>query len=185
MTCSVAPRQGVRGIALSLVPGLVLGLASLALVACGSDDEAQAVAALKSQILSNNAMQSSTTISDRQASCIARGAVEEISVEQLQDYEILDDDLAVDKKLNEVPLSERDADRLASVYLECSDAETIFEDRLLQRLAPDQPKARARVETCVREAVTPDSVRAILSQSFQKTEASAYATLTEELGNCR
>jgi hypothetical protein len=181
MTCSVAPRKVVRG----LVLGLVLGPASLALVACGSDDEAQAVAALKSQILSNNAMQSATTISDEQASCIARGAVEEISVEQLQDYEILDDDLAVDKKLNEVPLSERDADRLASVYLECSDAERIFEDRLLQRLAPDRPKARARVETCVRDAVTAESVRAILSQSFQKTEASAYASLSEELGDCR
>ena len=168
------------------VPGLALVLAcTLALSACGSDDDTEAVASLKSQILANNAVQSATSISDEQASCIARGAVEEIGVDQLQDYRILGDDLEVDRKLNEVPLSEGDAEALAGVYLECSDAEKIFEDRLLSRLLPEEPRARARVASCVREAVTPDAVRSILAQSFQKTEATAYASLSADLADCR
>ena len=161
-------------------------LAALSLAACGgSDDEAQAVAALKSQIVANNSMVSDKTISDEQSTCIARGAVDALTVDRLQDYKILDDQLDVQKQLSEVPLEAEDADALAEVYLECSDAEKIVEDRLVTRLAPAEPRRRARVETCVRKVVTPDVVRDILSQSFQKTDATAYTALAKQLGDCR
>jgi hypothetical protein len=165
---------------------LVVVTASLgSLAACGSDDDQQAEAALKSQILGNNAMTGSGEITSKEASCIAHGAVDELSVDRLQEYKILDSDLEVDKKLNEVPLSAKDADALAGVFIDCSDVEKIFEDRLVDQLADGRPKAAARVEACVRDAVTADSVRGILAQSFQKTDATAYADLSKKLGTCR
>ncbi len=166
--------------AATLAPLVLLGLA-----ACGSDERAQAVAALKSQIVANNAMQSRTAVSDQQAACIAQGAVDRITVEGLQDYRILTDDLDVEKAIDQVPLSSKDADGLAAVYLDCSDAEKIFEDRLISGLAPRKPAARARVARCVRRTVTADSVRRILAQSFAKSDTTAYADLSDELGDCR
>ena len=56
-------------------------VAALGLAGCGSDDDNRAAAALKSQILANNAMTGSSTISDEQASCIADGAVEKLGVD--------------------------------------------------------------------------------------------------------
>ena len=173
-------RRHVRGAAL-LALAMVL---SVTLAGCGSDDDARAVAALKSQIVANNAMQSETAVSDRQASCIAKGAVARITVDRLQDYRILDDDLEVEKSIDQVSLSSKDADALAGVYLDCSDAEQIVEDRLVERLAPEKAAARAGVETCVRDAVTTSSVRDILAQSFQKADATAYASLAKKLGTC-
>lgn len=163
-------------------------VAAAGLSSCGSDDEAQAVAALKSQIVANNSMVSDTAISDEQSTCIARGAVDAITVDRLQDYQILDDRLDVQKRLSEVPLSAKDADALAGVYLECSDAERIVEDRLVARLAPagkSKAARRAKITACVRDAVTADVVRDILAQSFQKTGATAYTRLVEQLGACR
>ena len=61
----------------------------------------------------------------------------------------------------------------------------IFEDRLVDQLAGSRQKVRDRVEQCVRDAVTADAVRGILAQSFQKTEATSYADLSEQLKTCR
>jgi hypothetical protein len=175
-------RRAARGVAaVALLP-------ALALASCGSDDDAQAVAALKSQIVANNAMASNTEISDKQATCIAKGAVDAITVDRLQKYQILDGNLDVQKRLSEVPLSAKDADALAGVYLDCSEAEKIFEDRLVDRLAPapaTKQAVRAKVETCVRDTVTTRSVREILAQSFEKADASAYTELSKQLGKCR
>jgi hypothetical protein len=156
-----ARTRSVRSAALLLAATASLG----ALSACGSDD--------------------SSEITSKEASCIAEGAVDELTVERLQEYEILDSDLDVDKKLNEVPLSKKDADALAGVFIDCSDVEKIFEDRLVDQLAGDRPRTRARVESCVREAVTAESVQGILAQSFQKTDAAEYADLSKKLETCR
>ena len=171
-------RRAARGLA-------VVVLATLPLAACGSDDEDQAVAALKSQIVANNAMASNTEISNAQATCIAKGAVDAITVDRLKKYRILDDSLDVDKRLSEVPLAGKDATALADVYLECSDAEKIIEDRLIDSLARAAGAQRAKVETCVRDTVTTDVVRRILAQSFEKTDATAYTDLTGALKACR
>ena len=157
----------------------------LLLAGCGSDDDQQAVASLKSQILGNNALSGSNEITSQEASCIANGAVDDLGVDTLKKYDVLDDDLEVDKKLNEVTFAAKDADRLAGVFVGCSDVEKIFEDRLVDQLAPSRPKAKAEVETCVRDAVTPEAVRGILAQSFEKTDATDYADLVERLKGCR
>jgi hypothetical protein len=160
-------------------------LVVLSLASCGSDDDAQAVAALKSQIVANNAMAGSTEISDKQATCIAKGAVDAITVDRLQDYKILDDDLDVGRRLSEVPLSAKDAKALADVYLDCSDAEKIVEDRLVARLTAAKSARRTAVEKCVRDTVTADAVRDILAQSFEKARATAYADLGKRLADCK
>lgn len=163
-----------------------LGLvAALALTSCGSDDDRRAVAALKSQILANNAMTGSSTISDEQADCIADGAVKELGVGRLQDYAILDDDLEVDKKLDAVALKPKDADKLAGVFVDCAEVEQIFEDRLVDQLSRDAPDARARVESCVRDVVTADVVRTILAQRFEQADPSEYTSMTGKLSSCR
>ena len=160
-------------------------LAGLALSGCGSDEDAQAVASLKSQILANNAMTGSSRIDDEQADCIAEGAVDDLGVDTLQDYEILGDDLEVDKKLDEVALGAKDADALAGVFVRCADVEQIFEDRLVDQLSRDAPESRAEVEACVGDVVTEDVVRSVLAQRFEQTDPTEYTAMTQALGSCR
>ena len=153
------------------------------LAACGSDDDAQAVASLKTQILANDATQGTAAMSDRQAGCIARGAVDGIGVDRLQDYRILDGDLGVDRTIDQVALSRKDAESLAGVFLRCADVEKVVEDRLLDQVAAGG--RRAAVERCVRRTVTPAAVRTVLAQSFEQADATAYAALGKRLARCR
>lgn len=155
---------------------------SLLLVGCGSDDDAQATASLKAEILAGNAMTGSSRITDEQASCVARGAVEEVGTDTLQDYGVLDDDLEVAKKLSEVTLETEDAEALAGTYAGCVDAEKLFEEQVLDQLGE---AAKPRVVRCVRQQISEDVVTQVLAQSFAKADATAYAELTEQLAACR
>ena len=154
-----------------------------ALAGCGSDDDAQAVASLKAEILSNDATQGAAAISDKQAGCIARGAVDGIGVDELQDYEILDGDLQVDRKIDQVALSRKDAEAFAGVFLRCADVEKVVEDRLVDQVAAGG--RRAAVERCVRRTVTPAVVRTVLAQSFEQAEPTQYSALGKRLARCR
>lgn len=119
-------------------------------------------------------------LTDEEASCVAEGAVGEIGLEKLQGYGIVTDDLLVNKGIQGVEMDPADADALAGVFVECIDTEQLFEDQLLSGV----PEPTAEQRDCVDSAVDSDTIREILSTSFQGRSSAAYDDLRHEVAAC-
>lgn len=157
-------------------------IALSSLTACGGgDDDATAAKNLKAEILDNATVGGSTTeITDEQAGCIADGTVAEIGVEQLQEYEILKDDLEINKSIENVQLSAGDADSLAGVFVDCINVEKLFEDQFSGTSSGLTKKQRK----CITDAIDEDAIRTILAASFQGKQDSASTELQNTLVKC-
>ena len=147
-------------------------------------DEQTAADNLAAQIIRSeniSGQPSENAVTDEQATCIAERAVSDVGLETLQAYGIVTDDLLVNRQITGVEMDAEDADALSVVFVECLDAEGLFEDQLLAG-APGTPTDEQR--QCVEELVDVDSVRAILSTSFQGRTSGVYARLQDEVTQC-
>ncbi len=159
---------------------------TLALAASGcsdSSDEERAVAALKADMVANAGMTSGRAVSDGQTTCVARGAVKELGVEKLQEYDLLTDDLRADESIDGVDLSSEDADALAAVFAECVDGEMVLERQIVAGL--DLPRRQERrAARCVRKEVTRELVTRTMSLEFQGRDNPVFARLRDDLESC-
>lgn len=177
-----------------LVPAVVLALTTL--TGCGGDDEADASSLSKdeqtaadnlaSQIVRSGSMagggSSRNAATDEEAACIGEGAVTEVGLAELQSYGIVTEDLLVDRSIQGVEMEKDDADALAAVFVECIDAEALFEERFLNQLPPGGSEQQRRA--CVEEAVGVDAVQDVLSASFQGRNTRAYGELERAVAAC-
>ena len=173
-----------------LVPALVLALATL--TGCGGEDEPdesslstdeQTVADnLASQIVRSGSMAGGGSVTDEQASCIGEGAVTEVGLEELQSYGIVTEELRVDRSIQGVEMEKDDADALAGVFVDCIDAEALFEERFLEQLPTGGSKQERRA--CVEDAVGVGAVQKVLSASFQGRSTRAYGELQRDVAAC-
>jgi hypothetical protein len=179
--------------ALAAVPVLVLLLAS-----CGggdgdngeddpaglSTDEQTAADNLAAQIVRSGSISGQDSaegaVTEQESTCIAEGAVKEVGLGSLQDYGIVTDDLLVNKDIQGIEMSADDGDALAGVFLDCIDAEALFEKQFLTALGAEGPDA----EQCVEDAVDSASVREVLSASFQGRDTPAYERLSKKVRAC-
>jgi hypothetical protein len=120
-------------------------------------------------------------ISDDQARCIAEGAVAEVGLANLQDYGILTDDLLVNKDIQGVEMSADDADALAGVFVDCIDAEALFEKQFLAATGSGKSD---KVRKCIDKAVDEAAVRGALSASFQGRSTAQSEQLTKQVSEC-
>ena len=176
------------------VPTVLLALGALA--GCGggdgadpdestsslSDDEQAAADNLASQIVRSGKVSESDSVDKEQAGCIAEGAVAEVGLAELQEYGIVTDDLLVNKSIQGVEMNAEHADALASVFVDCIDAEGLFEDRFLAGL-PERGTHEDRRE-CVKEAVSVEEVRKVLAASFQGGRSPSYAAMQQAVSSC-
>lgn len=147
-------------------------------------DEQTAADNLAAQIMRSESISgraSENAVTEDQATCIAERAVSDVGLETLQGYGIVTEELLVNRQITGVEMGADDADTLAVVFVECIDAEALFEDQLLAG-APGTPTDEQRL--CVEELVDIDSVRAILSTSFQGRTSGVYARLQDEVSQC-
>jgi hypothetical protein len=179
--------------ALAAVPVLVLLLAS-----CGggdeddggddkaglSADEQTAADNLAAQIVRSGSISGQGSaegaVTEQESTCIAEGAVSEVGLKSLQDYGIVTEELLVNKDIQGIEMSADDGDALAGVFLDCIDAEALFEKQFLTALGTDSPGA----EQCVEDAVDAESVREVLSASFQGRDTPAYERLSKMVRSC-
>lgn len=160
--------------ALLVAGGLAL---ALSLTACGQDDDAEAAEAI-----SANMMQESDdgfTVDQGQADCVGEGMVEEIGVDQLQEYGMLTDDLQVNDSLGEVTMEETDADSAAEVVVGCVDAQAM----LAEQLSADGTLTEQQ-QQCISEALDDDAVTMMFSLIFQGKEDEATSDLMGPLMSC-
>ena len=176
--------------------GLLAGLALTAVVAgCGSGDEQtessglsadeqRAADNLAAQIVRSGSVSGQSTtedaVTEQQATCVAEGAVSEVGLDSLQGYGILTDELLVDKSIQGVQMVAADADALAGVFVECIDAEALFEERFVQTASEPTDDVRS----CVEDAVDEESVREILAASFRGRSTAAFGELQRAVDAC-
>ena len=150
-----------------------------------SADEQKAADNLSAQIIRSGSMSqpvSENSVTEEQADCIAEGAVAEVGLAELQEYGIVTDDLLVNKSIQGVEMDAEDADALAGVFIECIDAEALFEGRFLAGL-PKRGSEQDR-RACVQEAVVVDAVQEVLAASFRGAPADAYADMQQAVSSC-
>ena len=179
------------------VPGALLALAVL--TGCGGDDndvdssssglstdEQRAAENLSVQIIRSGSMssqpESENSVTVGQADCIAEGAVAEVGLAELQEYGIVTEDLRVNRSIQGVEMNAEDADALAGVFVDCVDAEALFEDRFLAGL-PERGSEQDR-RACVEEAVSVDAVQEVLAASFRGARADTYADMQQAVSSC-
>jgi hypothetical protein len=175
--------------ALAALPAVVLLLS-----ACGGDeeepggtsslssDEQTAADNLAAQIDRTGSVSGQGTVTEEESTCIAEGAVSKVGLETLQEYGIVTEDLLVNKDIQGVEMAAEDADELAVVFVDCIDAEALFEQQFLDALGGGKPSAE--VEECVAEAVDTGSVVQVLSASFQGRETPAFERLRKSVEKC-
>jgi hypothetical protein len=150
-----------------------------------SEDEQKAAENLSAQIIRSGSMsqpESESSVTKEQAGCIAEGAVAEVGLAELQEYGIVTKDLLVNKSIQGVEMNAQHADALAGVFVECIDAEALFEDRFLAGL-PKRGSEQDR-RACVQEAVSVDAVQKVLAASFRGARADAYADMQQAVSSC-
>ena len=156
--------------------------ALLLLASCGNDDAETAAKNLRSEIVANSAMASTTSITEEQADCVADGMVERIGVDDLRDYDILTKDLKVNQGIENVEMGRGDADALADILIECIDIEALFEKQFTA--GTTAAALTADQQDCVGKAVTEDVIRKILTSTFQGEKNGAYAALQDQMMEC-
>ena len=179
----------------------VLPAAVLLLAACGGSDDAgngdggagsslsadeqTAADNLAAQIIRSGTVSGrgsdEDAVTEKQATCIAEGAVGDVGLGALQDYGIVTDDLLVNKDIQGVEMSAHDADALAGVFVECIDAEALFEK---QFLAASGSAKSTDARECIEDAVDARAVRGALAASFQGRSTPASESLRNKVSAC-
>ena len=166
-----------RVLSLALVLAVVLGSCA------DSSDEERAVAALKAEMVANAGMTTGRAVDDEQTTCVAKGAVDELGVATLQDYDLLTEDLRADESIEGVRLTAEDADTMAAVFADCIDVEAMMERQIVAGL--DLPRReKRRAAECVRDTVTAQDVTRTMSLQFQGSDNPVFEQLRDDLRSC-
>src|SRR5687768_5668434 len=105
----------------------VLCAALMTLSACGNGDDDKARENIKTAVLEEETdLTGGAKPTEEQADCIADGMVDDVGVETLQEYELLDDNLEINEEADPTDMEEGDADALAEVFVDCIDVEEMF-----------------------------------------------------------
>lgn len=156
----------------------VLLTATGLLAGCGGNDEETAAKNIKASIQKEDV--AGANLTDKQAGCLSDNIVDEIGVDQLKKYGLLNDDLKVDDKLTDVKLKKDDADAMAGAFTDCVDAEKLIEDQFSQAASGMSKKQ----QDCIKDVLTKDKVEQILSLTFQDKSSDIQSTLQEDLMSC-
>ena len=156
-----------------------LSVMLLTLTACGDGgaDEQEAKDNLKASFTEDDSLGAAT---EEQAECVANGMVDELGVETLQEYNILDEDLAYNEDPGEVEMSEDDADKASTVVVDCIDLASLFTSEME---SSDQGLTDEQKE-CVEGAIDEGAMKEMLSAEFQGKESDAMDDMTGEIMTC-
>ena len=160
----------------------VLCAAMFALTACGGGDDAEAKKNIKASLLEDDANLAGTKVTDKQAGCVSDGMVDEVGVEKLQEYKLLNDELKISKDAKPTDMEKADAEALAEVFVDCVDLEKMFEEQFASGAMAEQ--LTDEQQECLRDAVDTDVIESALADTFQGKQADPAAGLQSDLMAC-
>ena len=159
----------------------VLCAAVLTLSACGNGDDDKAKENIKKAVLEDEtSLTGGTKPTEEQADCIADGMVDDVGVETLQEYDLLDKDLKINDDANPTDMKEDDADALAGVFVDCIDVDEMFADQF----ASGDQKLPDEAQDCIKDAIDEDAMKDGLSASFQGKEDEGFTAMQQEMMQC-
>ena len=159
----------------------VLCAALMTLSACGSGDDDKARENIKTAVLEDETdLTGGTKPTEEQADCIADGMVDDVGVETLQEYDLLDEDLKINEEADPTDMEEGDADALAGVFVDCIDVEEMF----ATQFSSGEEELPAEQQECITDAIDEEAMKDGLSASFQGEEDEAFTAMQEEMMAC-
>jgi hypothetical protein len=159
----------------------VLCAVLFALTACGGGDGETARDNLKESLLDQGTGVPGVDVTEEQAGCVSDGMVDEIGVEKLQEYKLLDDELKV---LKDAPMNDwapEDAEVLAGVFVDCIDVDAMLEERFASGAGAqltDEQRA------CLTDAVDPAVMERVLADTFQGKGADTQGHVQDDIMAC-
>jgi hypothetical protein len=165
-----------------LKTGAVLCTLLLALTACGGGDESAAKDSIKASLLDNPDLAGGTEMTDEEAGCVSDGMVDDLGVEKLQDYKLLDDNAEIIEDAQPDDFSAEDADALADTIVGCVDVEELLSERMgatMEQMTDEQA-------SCITDAFDEDTIKDIISAGFQGEDATSAlpGDLQEQVMGC-
>lgn len=167
----------------------VLCAAVFALTACGRGDgeeadpqNAEAKENIKASLLEEGADLAGTKVTEEQAGCVSDGMVDEVGVEKLQEYKLLNKDLKISEDAQPTDMEQGDAEALAGVFTDCVDMEKMFEEQFTSGPMAEQLTDEQR--NCLTDAVDSDVIESALADTFQGKEADPTAGIQADLMAC-
>jgi hypothetical protein len=160
--------------------------ALFALTACGGGasgggDDETARENIKASLLDRGAALAGTEVTDKQAGCISDGMVDEVGVDKLQDYELLDEELKIREEAEPKDMEKGDAEALAAVFVDCIDMEAMFEEQFASGAGAQLTEEQ---QTCLTDAIDGDVIEKALADTFQGKEADPTAELQGDIMAC-
>ena len=153
----------------TLAVAAIVGLA-LALTGCSASDsgsgadqqQGEAAQAISDSIMGeqDGATEDVFAMKRAEADCIGQGFVDDIGVEQLQEYGYLTEDLKA-KPLTSVTMGTADAEAATSVLFDCADVLGLMEQAIStgQKLDP-------KTQKCLHDVLTEDKLRSMFTLLF-------------------
>lgn len=169
----------LKGATMRTTTAALVCAVSLALTGCGASDEDQAKESIKASILEEGNI-ADTEVTEEDATCLSDGLVDEVGTDQLQEYGLLNEELEAQDDVTDVKMEESDADAVATVFVDCVDAEKMIEDQFAGNLE-GLPEEQAQ---CVLDVIDEEKVQQIMSATFQGDTAGMQQVLQDDLEAC-
>lgn len=160
----------------------VLCAAVLTLSACGNGDDEKAKENIKTAVLEEEGtdLTGGTEPTEEQAECISDGMVDDVGVDKLQEYDLLDENLEINEDAQPTDMAEEDADALANVFVECIDIDEMF----ASQFGAGEQELPAEAQECIKDAIDEEAMKDGLSASFQGEQDEGFAAMQEEMMGC-
>jgi hypothetical protein len=154
----------------------------LSLAACGTSEQDKAKENIKASVLKDNAsVAGGTKLTEDQARCFADGMVDDLGVDKMKKYKLLDDNLEIIRNASPTDMSADDADATAGVITKCIDMKKLITDQINTQ---SQRKLTGAQSKCVSDAIDEDAIRKGLSASFQGKSDNPMSDMQGALMKC-
>jgi mevalonate kinase len=159
----------------------VLCAALLALTACGGDEESEPQAeetvsaedtkakeSIKASVLDNaTEVVGGASLTEEQADCFADGLVDDVGVEKLQEYNLIDENYEMTEDAQPTDMSQEDAEATAAVVTGCVDVKGLIQEQIDADAGTQLTEEQAE---CISGASDEETIEAGLAATFQGIE---------------
>jgi hypothetical protein len=154
----------------------------MSLAACGNSEDDKAKANIKASVLKDSSsVAGGTKLTENQAQCFADGMVDDVGVDKMKKYKLLDDNLEIIKDASPTDMSADDADATAGVITKCVDMKKLITDQIN---SSTQTKLTDTQSKCISDAIDEDAITKGLSASFQGKSDNPMSDMQGALMKC-
>jgi hypothetical protein len=161
----------------TVLPALLASV--LVLSGCGNSEDDEAKTAISDYFTQQQGGQQGATMKKGEADCLAGRMVDDIGVDQLKEYEVLNDDGSFNEKIQGFEMSEEDAEVMAEGFLTCTDTLESMRSQVESAPTASSPEGKK----CFDELLTEENVKSMMVASFSGDKEKA-AEFQQELMGC-